>query len=427
MAKKRSRKKVLIFWGVLIVVLVLIGMTVFKGNNDEAVQVETTKVSRRTITQTVSAIGKIQPETEVKVSSETSGEIIFLGVEMGDTVKKGDLLVRIKPDIIQTQLEQSRAAAESSKMMIEVRDAELERAKNELKRAKELYEKEFISEKEFDAAKAAYKSAQSSYKSALANYEQAKASLNQVERRADRTTIIAPMDGIVTSLSVEEGEKVVGTEMMQGTEMMRISDLKVMNAVVEVDENDIVLVELGDTARIEIDALPEMIYTGKVVEIGHSAITSGLGTQEEVTNFEVKIRIKDDEPRLRPGMSCNVEIETETHENVLAVPLMAVTVRSTKLDKSPDVKEGGRLRKVNNGNNGVQRVQRPPSVVFKAKDNTAKMQRVETGISDKGFIEITSGLKEDDKIISGSFKAVSKELEDGSTITTKEKKSKFKK
>lgn len=419
MKKKKSNKGLIIF---LIVLVVIIGFAVAyvkMSSNNAAIAVQTGSVEKRTITQTVAAIGDIQPETEVKISSETSGEIIYLGVNIGDTVKKGDLLIRIKPDIIETQLEQQKAAAESTKMNIEVRKAELERSKKELERTKELYEKEYASKQELDAATAAYESANSSYLSALSNYEQAKASLKQVQRSAERTTIMAPMDGIVTMLEVEEGEKVVGTEMMQGTEIMRISDLNVMNAVVEVDENDIILVNLGDITQIEVDAISDKVFKGKVVEIGHAAIVSDLGSQDQVTNFEVKIRLLDEEPLLRPGMSCNVEIETETRENVLAVPLQAVTVRNAKMDSNPDLNDSDNFMKKTDDK--VKKVERPPSVVFTIKDNIAYKKIVETGISDKGFIEIKSGLDENEKIVTGSFSVVSKELKDSSLVTEEQR------
>jgi HlyD family secretion protein len=278
-------------------------------------------------------------------------------------------------------------------------------------------------------AQAAYDQAVSGYKAALARYNQALASLKQIKRSAERTTITAPIDGVVTSLSVEEGENVVGTAQMQGTEMMRVSDLSVMNAVVEVDENDIVMVKNGDTARVEVDALPDNIYNGVVIEIGHSAIVSSLGTQDQVTNFEVKIRLIDEEPRLRPGMSCNVDIETKTRRDVIAVPLMAVTVRAEDFDRSPDVREGERgLRKKENKESGVSKVKRPPSVVFIKDGNKVKKKEVKTGISDKGYIEITEGLEEGQTIVSGSYQAVSKQLHDGAEIKvdTSAAKNKFK-
>ncbi|MFP4542714.1 MAG: efflux RND transporter periplasmic adaptor subunit [Candidatus Kapaibacterium sp.] len=416
MAKRRSTKKTWIIITILAAVAIA-AIAIFIGKKGPAeISVKIEEAQLRTITQTVSAIGKIQPETEVKISSETSGEIIYLGVNEGDTVKAGELLVRIKPDIVETQLEQMKSAADAAEMEINIRKAEMERTKKELERTTSLYEKEFISQQEFDSAQAAYQAAQAAYQAALSRYEQAKASFRQVKRSAERTTIHAPIDGIVTLLAVEKGEKVVGTEMMQGTEIMRVSDLSVMNAVVDVDENDIVMVTLGDTTLVEIDALGEAIYKGRVFEIGHSAKTDQLGSQDQVTNFEVKIRLLSEEPKLRPGMSCNVEIQTETRQNVVAVPLMAVTVRDTTIDRNPDLNmDAGRgTKKIDDD---VKKMKdKPQPVVFIKDGNKARLVNVETGISDRGFIEIKNGLDEGQTVISGSFRAVSKQLYDGAPI-----------
>ncbi len=421
------KRKLKLYWKVIITLLIIliIGTLIafFANSRDKSIIVTTSIVDERTITQTVSAVGKIQPETEVKVSSETSGEIIFLGPKEGDTVRKGQLIVRIKPDIIESQLEQYKAAADAARMQIDYSKAEKDRAQSDLQRMTELYEKEFISKQEYERAKAIFEQSLSSYRTALSRYDQAIALLKQFQRSADRTTIFAPISGIITKLDVEVGEKVVGTEMMQGTEMMRISDLDVMNAVVDVDENDIVLVKIGDTANIEIDAFPDRIFKGKVVELGHSAKVNLLGTQDQATNFEVKIRIIENEPKLRPGMSCNVEILTETKYNVLAVPLQSVTVRESDKNKQPDVSnEGWGTSKVYNEKSNVKK---PQSVVFLNRNGKAKKVDVETGISDKGFIEITSGLKKGDEIISGNFSAISKELYDGAVIKIENKKYKI--
>ncbi len=426
MAKKKSSKKVFWILGLLVIVLVVVIALVF-GSGKKMMEVTTTKVEKRTITQTVSAIGKIEPETEVKISSQTSGEVIYLGVKEGDTVKSGQLLVRINPDIIETQLEQYKASTEASKMEIEAQKAEKERLLSEFNRAKELYQKQFLSQQEFDRTKTQYESAIANYKASLSRFEQTKAMEKQMQRSFYRTTINAPSSGIVTALNVEKGEKVVGTEMMQGTEMMKISDLSVMNAVVDVDENDIVNVKLGDTALIEVDALPGKALKGIVIEMGHSAKVSQLGTQDQVTNFSVKIRIVDNEARLRPGMSCNVEIQTETRANVLAIPLQAVTIRENEDPKQElaankedqEEKEGEKKKPF--------AVKERPSVVFVRDKEKAKMVKVKTGISDNGFIEIISGLKEGQEIISGSFNAVSKELQDGMEIKIKQEKKEQKK
>jgi HlyD family secretion protein len=428
MAKKKKKGSRL--WTILIILVVIIGgVFVFTQLNkgDDTVKVTTSKAIKKTIVQTVSAIGQIQPETEVKISSETSGEIIYLGVQEGDTAAKNKLLVRIKPDIFESQLEQFAASVEAGKMDVKFSKAELERTEQELERIENLYKKEFASLQEFQNAKIAYDKAMANYQSSLNRLEQVEASLREVKRNAERTTIYSPIEGIVTKLEVEEGEKVVGTAQMQGTEMMRIADLDIMNAVVEVDENDIVLVEVGDTANVEIDAFPDKLFKGTVIEIGHSANVSGLGSQEQVTNFNVKIRLLDKEAKLRPGMSCNADIMTETRNNVVAVPLPAVTVRTdVPFDKNPDVNENARSLRQEDDEDGIKKVNRPPSVVFLYKNGKAELQKVETGISDNGFIEIREGLEDGQEVISGSFLAVSRTLKDGMQVQIDTLSNKFK-
>lgn len=412
MAKKKSNKKLWIVLSILLVAVVAVVFFITSKKNG-AIAINTDLVTKRTISQTVSAIGKIEAETEVKISSQTSGEIIFLGVKEGDTVKTNQLVARIKPDIIDAQLKQMEASAEATKMEISTRDAEVTRLKSELQRITDLYKKEFASKREMESAQAAYEQAVSGYKASLARYQQSLASLQQTQREQERTSIFTPIGGVVTSLLVELGEKVVGTGMMAGTELMKVSDLSVMNAVVEVDENDITHVSIGDTAEIEVDALTFKKFKGVVIEIGHSAISAAQGTQDQVVNFKVKVRFLDTEAKLRPGMSCSVDIITETKHNVLSVPLQSVTVRDDKLNRQPDIDESKGPKEEEKK---VVNKEKPQSVVFVYNNGTAKLNKVETGISDKGFIEIISGLNENDKIISGPFMAVSQLLKDSSLV-----------
>lgn len=416
MAKKRKKSRRWIFISIIIIVGIIVAISWMRNQGPKPIKVSISKASNQDITQTVSAIGTIKPETEIKITSETSGEIIYLGGEEGDTVKQGQLLVRINPDIIETQLQQSKAAVNAAKMEIEARKAQVENTKNDFERISELFEKEFVSKQEYDIAKAAYDGAVANLESAKARYEQSVASLNQIERNQLRTTIYSPINGIITSLNVEVGEKAVGTELMEGTELMIVSDLTAMNAVVDVDENDIVKVKKGDTASIEIDAFPDRLFQGYVFEIGHSAEVASLGSQDQVTNFQVKIRLNESDEQMRPGMSCNVDIKTETRYNVVSVPLQAVTVRELKnVETNPDVNDtGARIEDKSNQEFGVKK--RPPSVVFLLKDGKAVQKRVQTGISDRGFIEITEGLKSGDKIISGNFQVVNKLLFDGAIV-----------
>ncbi|MBK9246961.1 MAG: efflux RND transporter periplasmic adaptor subunit [Ignavibacteria bacterium] len=414
MAKNNSKAKVITWILIGVVVCGGVGAFIVASKRDQGTSVTIEKVSRRNITQIVSAIGKIQPETEVKISSEASGEVVFLGAKDGDTVKTNQILVRIKPDLIETQLEQFEASARSSQVAIDAVKAEVSRTEADLKRISELYKKEFASREEFDRAKSNFEQAQSRYQSSISDYNRAVSALKQVKVQATRTSIFAPMNGVVTSRTVELGEKVLGTAQMQGTEMMRIADLSVMNALVDVDENDIVNVKIGDTARVTVDALPDKSITGIVIAIAHSAKVNKLGTQDEVTNFQVKIRIVDNDAKLRPGMSCNVDIETETHRDVLSVPLQSVTVRDTAFNSSPDITQS-RLKNIDEDKN-KRASKRPPAVVFLNDNLKAKMVHVETGLSDRGYIEIKSGLTEKAVVISGSFQAVSRDLKDGALI-----------
>lgn len=420
MARKKSRKRVFILISVIVILLFLIFLAFIFGNKNEVIAVTTAKVERRTIIQTVSAVGKIEPETKVKISSETSGEIIYLGVREGDTVRAGQLLVRIKPDIIETQLEQFKSAAESAKLQTEAQLAEKIRAESDLKRIAELYKKDFASKQEFETAKANFERATATYNASLANYSQALAQYKQMQKSLERTTISSPINGIVTKLEVEKGEKVVGTAQMAGTTIMEIADLSTMNAIVEVNENDIVYVKIGDTANIEIDAIPNEIFKGFVIETGHSAITTQSLSQDQTTNFKVKIRLISPDKRLRPGMSCNVEIITTTKENVLAVPLQSVTTRLEEENAEIEVNTGGSVEKITEKNLKAIK-STPPSIVFINDNGKAKKVTVKTGISDRGFIEIIEGLREGQEVISGSFMAVSKLLKDGSAIKIQKK------
>ncbi|MFY8161849.1 MAG: efflux RND transporter periplasmic adaptor subunit [Candidatus Kapaibacteriota bacterium] len=413
MKKKKKNKKILI---ILPIMLILAGVTVyfvFFNKKDDTIEVTTTKVIRKDITQTVNAIGKIQPETEVKVSSELSGELIQLNIKEGDEVKNGMMIAKIKPDIIESQLEQLKAQVDGSRVDIDFSKTALVRAEQDFKRKQELFEKKFIPLQELEISKTSFEQAKSNLESAYTRLKQSEANYKQTSRNAERTTLFSPIDGVVTKLNVEKGEKVLGTMQFQGTELMIISDLSIMNAVVEVDENDVVLIDLGDTCEIEIDAFPNKTFKGQVIEIGHSAIVTSTGTQDQVTKFQVKVRLFDKDIKLRPGMSCSVDIKTETKYNVLSIPLGAVTVRA--IEKESDVKDGkwGIEKEEIEKEVNEADIQ---SVVFSKKGNIAKQKNIKTGISDNGFIEVKSGLDDNEEIISGSYTAVSKLLKDSSKI-----------
>ncbi|MFN4770290.1 MAG: efflux RND transporter periplasmic adaptor subunit [Candidatus Kapaibacterium sp.] len=419
MSKKSIGKKKIAIIAIVLVAQAAVLLVLF-GRGDKATTVTVENVSRRTITETVSAIGKIQPETEVKISSEASGEVIFVGAKEGDSVRKGQLLVRIQPDLIETQVDQFRAALASAKVGIEIAKAELERAEADMKRVLSLFQKQFASKQEMETSKAAYERAQGQYQTALTEKSRTEAALKQISVSLSRTSIYAPIGGVLTKLDIEQGEKVVGTAQMQGTEMMRISDLNVMNAIVDVDENDVVKVHVGDTARVKIDAYPNREFLGFVAEVSHSPKQKGIGTQDEVINFEVKIRLVDKEVTLRPGMSCSVEIETETHSNVLSVPLQSITIRSDakKVAEPSDEMATTSVRETK------RRDMRPPQVVFVVDNGKVRMVTIESGLSDSDFIEVKSGLKEGQTVVSGSYNTISKVLRDSMAVVVESAKKK---
>lgn len=409
--KSKSKKKIFIFGGLGLLVLILIIIAFIGGGREEIIAVTTEKVVKRTITQSVTATGKINPEFRVVITPEVTGEIIALPVKEGDKVKKGDLLIRIKGDQYQAQKERLEATLLSAEANLKIREAELTRVTSDFNRVKELHSKGLSSDVELEISQSNYLTTKAAYESAQASVLQSKASLKEVMDQLYKTTILSPMDGTVTQLNVEIGERVLGSGFTQGTNIMTISDLNNIEAVVDVDENDVVLVSLGDTARIKVDAFGDRVFKGLVTQIGNSAKTSGFGTQQEVVNFEVKIKLIEPDGSLRPGMSCNAEIETETVTDVLSVPIQSVTART---DTKPKEQQS------NDGDEAIverrTRFEKPKEIVFIVKDGTAKSVEVVTGISDDNYIEIKSGLEGDEDVVAGSYRAISRELNDGSKV-----------
>ena len=406
---KKTKKKIIIFSIIGAVVIIATLLIILGSKKEPVVSVQTEKVQRRTITQTVTATGKIYPEVQVVITPEVSGEIIALPVKEGMKVTRGDLLLKIKPDIYNAMRDRAAAGLSSAK-------SSLDRSESEYKRARDLFEKKLISDSELELAK-------TSYEITKATHDQAQASLNQATEDLRKTTIYSPMDGTISQLKVELGERVLGTSQFQGTTVMTVADLSRMEARVDVGENDIVLISIGDTTRIEVDALPEKKLTGLVYEIGNSAKTKGLGTQEEVTNFEVKIRILDKGVILRPGMSMTATIETETKNNVIAVPVQSITTRSTSKDKEkkqPEESDGMAVNQTKSKPKG----EKPKEVVFIVDNNKAKLVEVKRGISDDSYTEIITGLEDGKEVISGSYKAISRELEEGTKVKVESMKKK---
>lgn len=408
---KKSKKKIIIISIVGAVVLIL-GVVLFLGSKKEnIISVQIEKVKTHSITQVVTATGKIQPEVQVKISPEVSGEIVALPVKEGQRVKKGDLLLRIKADTYLALRDQFAAGLLSAK-------ANLSRTEPEYNRMEELYKKNLVSMADFDQARAAYEVGK-------AAYAQARASLNQAEENLRKTTILSPMDGTVSQLNSELGERVLGTQQFQGTDVMTIADLTRMEARVDVSETDVILISVGDTARISVDALPDRKVTALVYEIANTGRTRGLGSQEEVTNFEVKMRILDRNIDLRPGMSMTGDIETETRQNVLAVPIQSVTTRAPKQEMKDGETDGqsGEFVAENGRSAGKSKeTTKPPEVVFVVENGLVKTMPVKRGISNDTHVEIIEGVREGMEVVSGSYKAINRELEDGSKIRIEEPK-----
>src|SRR5438876_3619473 len=334
--KRRSRRRRKILIGSAVAALLLIIALFVASKREKPIPVMTEKAIRRTILQSVSATGKIQPETEVKISPEVAGEITELPVEDGIQVKKGDLLVKIKPDSYKALLEQQEAAISAAKATNLQQKATMLKSEHDFKRAEDLFSKKLISEQEYNAAEAAYDVAKNTYESSLHEIERAQAGSSQARDQLSKTTIYSPIDGTVTVLNSKQGERLVATGQFAGTEVMRVADLSHMEARVDVNENDVVNVKVGDKAEVKIDAYGDRKFHGTVYQIANTGKTTGAGTQEEVTNFEVKIRIEDAAVTLKPALSCTAEIHTNEVKDVVAVPMQAVTIRTGESNLSPE-------------------------------------------------------------------------------------------
>ena len=419
--KKKSKKKLYIFGGIGLLLVILLVVAFVGGNKEEIVSVQTEKVEKRTITQTVAATGKINPEFKVVITPEVTGEIVELPVKEGDFVKKGQLLIRIKGDQYQAQKQRLEANLQSAQASLKMREAELTKVESDYKRVVELHSKGLASDSELESSKSNYLSTKASYEAAEANVLQSKASLRETLETLYKTTITSPMDGVVTKLNVELGERVLGSGFSQGTDIMTVSDLRNIEAVVEVDENDVVLVTVGDTATVQVDAFKDQEFVGIVSEIGNSANTSGLGTQNEVVNFEVKIKLIDPKNTLRPGMSCTSDIQTETIQNVLSVPIQSVTTREggPTGGEMPEGEGGEEFQQVKEVKK--EKISKTNEIVFLIKNGKAKKVEVETGLSDDNYIAILSGLEGGEEVVSGSYKAISRELSDGLQVRVDEK------
>jgi HlyD family secretion protein len=451
MATKKNNRWI---WGLGIALVLLLGIAAWKAKTKpKGERVTTEKVQRRTIKETVSASGKVFPEVEVKISSDVSGEVVELLVQEGDSVRKGQLLCRVNPDTYVSNVERgeagvnsAKANASQSKTQIKnalaqkaQAEANLANAKKNFDRNQKLLADGVISQEAFDnssnqlkvaeatlqAAEASYNSTEDGARAADFNVKSNLAGLNELRTNLKRTSIYAPANGIISKLNIEKGERVVGTMQMAGTEIMRIADFSSMEVQVDVSENDIPRVNIGDLVDIDIDAYVGRKFTGKVYQIAHSASNTGTATatlaSDQVTNFVVKIRIdpssyadlmgKGKKHPFRPGMSAAVEINTNEVVNVISVPIQAVTTRDRDDKEKTKAKEEWEMQRVEQKTTPINRDIK--EIVFITDGNKVKMVEVKTGIQDDTYIEIKSGLDENATVVSGPYEAVSRKLKEG--------------
>jgi HlyD family secretion protein len=393
---------------VLIVVLVVVG----KSRSGKGVEVTVTSPITKDITEIIPANGKIQPVVEVKISPDVSGEIIVLNVKEGDQVKAGQVLLQIKRDQYLSARDRMKAALNQAKAQLAQQDAKFQQIELSYNRNMSLYEKGAISQSEYESSVSEYSMAKEQLNASRFNVQSSEAGLAEAEESLSKTTIFAPMNGVVSKLYVERGERVVGTSQMAGTEMLRIADFEKMEVLVDVNENDIVRIRKNDTALVEVDAYPGRKFEGVVTQIANSAKNIG-SALEQVTNFEVKVYILPSSYAdlvqnsrtnpFRPGMSASVSIQTETRRNALAIPIQCITTRAELLSDSLKLELGP--------NELVEQV-------FVVKnDNTVQAVRIKSGLQDHLHIEITEGLTKEDRVVTGPYAAISKTLENGTKVT----------
>ena len=449
MAKKNNTLKyVLIGAGVLLVVAVTGSKLGWFGKSD-SVQIAVEKATSRTIVETVSASGKVQPEVEVKLSAEVSGEVVELHVKEGDVVKKGQLLCKVRPDVLQSgydravaSLNSQRASLAGSQQSLKQAEANFANTAAKYKRNQELFAKKVVSAAEFDAVKAEYEGARANLEAVRQNVvgsrfgvEQSNAVVKEAGANLAKTTIYAPTDGVISKLSVELGDRILGTSQMAGTEIMRISNLSSMEVSVDVNESDINRVSVGDIAEIEVDAFQNQKFKGEVTEIASSSNVVGTST-DQVTNFTVKVRILQDSYQkllradsanpspFRPGLSATVDIQTEEFKGI-AVPIQSVTTREEKKDVKPDPSAGPPPSSSDSDKEKKKDAAPVKEYVFVYSGGKVKQVLVTTGIQDDTYILVKSGLKGNEEIVSGPFTAISKSLKDGAMVEKVDKEKLF--
>jgi HlyD family secretion protein len=404
-----NKKRVLIAAGAVLLLVVVSGMAM-KSRGSKPPEVQTAKVLRQKIVQKVNATGKIQPKTKVDISADVSAKIIKLPVVEGQWVEKGAFLVGLDRERYLAAVESAEASVSSAEANAAQIQETMVTSGNEYNRSKQLLANKLESQSAFEAKQAEYQSNVARHKAALDQVAQARAALKQAKVDLGKTTIYSPMAGTISALPKEQGEIALGSQFQKDI-IMTVADLSAMEAQVNVDENDINSIAIGQPADIEVDALPGQTLHGVVSEIGSSAIASGTGTTDQKTEFEIKIAITDPPKSLRPGMTASASIVTKTNPSALSVPLQAVAARSVdQLTMKGEKRKDAEKRYKADHDGFVE-------VVFCVEKGKAVAHQVKTGIQGDDLIEITDGLKEGDEVVSGSYRAISKDLDNGSTIT----------
>ncbi len=393
-----------------LVIIAAVTGAAMRGHGNKAAEVQTAKVERKKIVQRVSATGKIQPKTQVEISADVSAKIIKLPVIEGQSVKKGQFLVGLDRERYLAAVESAEASVSSAEANAALVRENMTRTENEFKRSKQLLAGGLESQASFEAKQAEYQVEVARFKSANDQVQQAKAALKQARDDLSKTTIYAPMSGTISALNKEQGEIALGSQFQKDV-ILIVADLSVMEAQVNVDENDVMSVAIGQPAEIEVDALPGKPLKGVVSEIASSAKSQGAGTNEQKTEFEIKVAITDPPKTLRPGMTASAEIVTSTNEHALSVPLQSVAVRTVdQLTRKGEKRKDAEARYKADKDGFVE-------VVFCIEQGKAVAKQVRTGIQSEELIEVLDGLKEGDEVVTGSYRAISKDLENGSLVT----------
>lgn len=420
-----KKKKYILIGGGVVLIGAMVAANLMRGSGD-AVKVQVEEVTRERIIEKVGASGNVQPVTSVDIAANVSGKILSLGAVEGDRVVMGQLLVSLDSTKYVAMVEQRRAALRSAKAQQAVELATEKVVKSTTKRQKELFRKGLISESELETANGNLEVAKARFNSSKESVSQAKAFLDQVKDDLAKTKLYSPSAGTVIRINKEVGEIALGSQFQQDI-IMTIADLSQMEVLVEVDENDVVLLEEGDTTEIEIDAFRDEVFMGIVYEVANSAVTKGLGTQEQVTNFEVTIRMLRFPKMLRPGMSATVEVITNISDSTIAIPIQSVTVREPKRLERKEREEGVAIASDEPEEEAKEKswgANDMVEVVFVIEDDIAVMRKVKTGITGESKIEILEGVEEGEKVVTGSYRILSKTLEDGDEVKIEDKKKK---